>query len=357
MRKNIWLPGQTWHLVALLLGGCLCLAGCGASATPLPPLNMADQLQITKQNNQLQGLLLTQMGQKTLNSYRDYIVGPEDLLVVNFFGIEELNREVRVNGQGEISLPLVGSVKVEGLSPTAIEKRLADRYLEGEYIKKPQISVEVKEFRHQRVMVSGAVATPGAYEMIGPRSLLEMLGKAGGLTEKAGETVHVIRAQSASELKKAMKGEVKSFSSGSETIVVDLNRLLHRGEVQLNLPINNGDVVYVPFAQSAYVLGAVTTAKNVPVKDNLTVTQAVAMAGGQHIVLASDRVTVVRLNDKGEPVTLKLELDKVVSGQEPDILLKGNDLVYVQESGIKRFFYNIRSLMPGSYSVGSTAAF
>ena len=107
----------------------------------------------------------------------------------------------------------MGPVKVSGLSPQAIEKRLAQLYREGDYIKTPQISVQVKEYRHQRVMVTGAVTTPGAYEVIGPRTLLEMLGKAGGLTDKAGETVQVIRSQSASEVRKTLKGERQSSLS------------------------------------------------------------------------------------------------------------------------------------------------
>lgn len=348
----------TQILEVLILCGAVWLSGCGGAGTQLPPAQLAAQVHALEQKKPSQEKLLARMNQATLTGYRDYAVGPEDLLVVNFFGIEDLNREVRVNGQGEISLPLVGPVKVGGLSPQAIEKRLAHLYIEGDYIKAPQISVEVKEYRHQRVMVTGAVATPGSYEVIGPRTLLEMLGKAGGLTDKAGEMVHVIRAQSASDVRKTYKGEgLRSFAPGSDTMVVDLKRLVDQGDMGLNLPIKNGDVIFVPYAQNAYVLGAVTTPKNVPVKDNLTATQAVAMAGGQHILLSSNRLTVLRLDDQGKPVTLHLDLSKVTSGQEPDILLKGNDIVYVQESGLRRFLFDFRSLMPGSYSVGSSAAF
>jgi len=301
---------------------------------------------------------MAQVSRATLTGYQDYAVGPEDLLDVTCMEADDLNREVRVNGQGEISLPLVGPVKVSGLSPQAIEKRLAQLYREGDYIKKPQISVQVKEYRHQRVMVTGAVKTAGSYEVIGPRTLLEMLGKAGGLTEKAGEMVQVIRSQSASEVRKALKGmAIGPFSPGSETIVVDLKRLVDQGALELNLPIKNGDVINVPFAQDAYVLGAVTTPKNVPVKDNITATQAVAMAGGQHVMLASNQVTVVRLNDQGGTDTLTLNLKRVTAGQEPDIPLKGGDIVFVKESTIRRAMYDFKNLFPGSYSMGTAAAF
>ena len=344
----------TWGLAALLLCGCGWLAAC-SGATPQPRgAPLAAQIQATERKNLLQEQLLAQVSQATLKGYKDYAVGPEDQLSVVFFGANELDRTVRINGQGEISLPLVGPVKAGGLSPQALEQRLAQLYREGEYIKEPQISVEVKEYRHQRVMVTGAVVSPGAHEVIGPRTLLEILGKAGGLTDKAGETVHVIRSQSASEVRKGLKREdIRSFSPGSETIVVDLNRLVAQGALELNLPIKNGDVIHVPFAKNAYVLGAVMKPGNVTVKDRLTAAQAVALAGGQHSLLASDRVTILRLNERGEAVILTMDLGKVTAGQEADIPLKENDIITVQESGIRRLLYDFRNLMPGSYSLGA----
>ena len=95
------------------------------------------------------------------------------------YGQEKLNREIRVNGQGEITMPLVGVVKVAGMTPQEIEKRLAELY-DAQYLVNPQVTVVVKEFRHQRVAVTGAVAKPGSYEFIGPRTLLEVLSLAGG---------------------------------------------------------------------------------------------------------------------------------------------------------------------------------
>lgn len=345
----------TRMLVMLL---CFCsgwLAGCGGSTLQPQPTQLAAHLQAQERKNHMQEQLLARMGQATLKGYQDYAVGPEDLLRVVFLGASELDREVRVNGQGGITLPLVGPVKVGGQSPQAIEQRLAQLYREGDYIKQPQISVEVKEYRHQRVMVTGAVVSPGSHELIGPRTLLEMLGKAGGLTDKAGETVHIIRAQSASEVRKNLKVDsLRSFSPGSETTVVDLKRLVAQGALELNLPIRNGDIIHVPFAKNAYVLGAVMKPGCVTVKDDLTAAQAVAMAGGKHALLASDRVTIVRLNDRGETITLNLDLGKVTAGQEADIPLKENDIVSVQESGIRRFFFDFRNLLPGSYAIGAS---
>jgi polysaccharide export outer membrane protein len=232
-------------------------------------------------------------------------------------------------------------------------------YKERKFIRNPQITVSVKEFRHQQVMVTGAVAKPGSYEMIGPRSLLEVLGKAGGLSnkdnQKAGDLVYVIRCQNAPGRTKAMQCDAtKPFSPGSQTIVIDLRRLLTEGAVGLNIPIKNGDVIYVPPAQMAYVLGAVKKPGQVEVKDNLTVTQAVAVAQGLDPLLASKNISIIRLDKQGQRVIIPVNLKAVTKGQEPDPRLKENDIVYVQESGFRRFMYDFKNFMPGSFGLGAS---
>lgn len=344
-----------WGLT-LILPWCL-LAGCATSPMPPPSGQFFAAMQSEVKKKELQEQLLKQASSATLTAYKDYEVGPEDLLEVSFFGQEELCREIRVNGQGEISLPLVGVVPVSGLSPQGIESRLVTLYKEGRLIRSPQITVFVKEYRHQRVAVTGAVAQPGAYEMIGPRTLLEMLGKAGGLSEKAGEkagdVVHIIRHQSASARTQALKGaQAPSPVPASETMVIDLRRLLMEGSSGLNIPIKNGDIIHVPYAQSAYVLGAVKKPGQVLIKENLTVTQALALTEGLDPMLASSRISILRFDDRGERLIIPVNLDGVTSGSDLDPPLKGNDIVFVAESGYKRFLYNFKNLMPGAFSFG-----
>jgi polysaccharide export outer membrane protein len=260
---------------------------------------------------------------------------------------------VRVNGQGEISMPLVGNVQVAGLPPQQVEQKLADLYKERRFLKNPQITVFVKEYRHQRVAVTGAVNRPDYYEVIGPRTLLEMLGMAGGLKENAADVVHVIRQQRpGSTSGVAKEAQVQHLAPGTQTIVVDLNRLVRQGAVELNVRINSGDMVHVPFAQNAYVLGAVNKPGNVPVRDNMTAAQAVAMAGGLKPELASNRASIVRFDDAGQRVVIPVNLGKVTRGQEDDAPLKPNDIVYVYENPLRRVLFDIRSLNPGMFSMG-----
>jgi polysaccharide export outer membrane protein len=137
-------------------------------------------------------------------------------------------------------------------------------------------------------------------------------------------------------------------------MVIDLRRLLSGDAMELNIPIKNGDVIYVPPAKMAFVLGAVKKPGQVPVRDNLTVTQAVAMTEGQDIILASNRITILRFGEKGERLVLPVDLKNITSGTEPDPLLKPNDIVFVHESGVRRFFYDIKSFLPGSVGLGAS---
>ena len=338
-----------WPWLMAILAGLMVL-GCGGGSTrQVLPEAALNQPMAQAKKKKLQEQLQLQLGRGNYTPYQDYAVGPEDLLDITFFGQDELNREVRVNGQGEITMPLVGSVAVSGLSPKEVEARLIKRYQEGRFIREPQITVLVKEYRHQRVMVTGAVVNPGSYEMIGPRTLLEMLGKAGGLSEKAGDVVQVIRHQSAPHLARAAKAAAaQPFAPGAETIVIDLHRLLLGGALELNILIQSGDVIHVPHALSAYVLGAVRKPGQVPLKEKLTVTQAVSLAQGVDPLLGANRVSVIRFGEGGQRQTIQVNLDGVISGREQDVVLRENDIVFVHESGFRRFLYNFKSLMPGA---------
>jgi len=342
--------GKTLLAAALL--GLVC--GCGRGTVQLQPEQMLSQVKQEQLQRQGQQNLLAQASRSSVADYTDYKVGPEDLLDIQIFGQDNLNREVRVNGQGEVTLPLVGVVKVAGLSPKAIEQRLRERY-GARYVRDPQITLTVKEYRHQRVSVTGAVDKPGSYEIIGPRSLLEVLAMAGGLqdkgsTAKAGDVVHVIRGPGTDRIAAAAE---PAGASQNKTLIIDLQRLLGRGASELNVPIRNGDVVHVPFAGNAYVLGGVRRPGCVAVRDNLSLSQALAMAGGVDPVLATNQVEIMRLDDNGQPKKITAHLDKVLSSQEEDVSLQDNDVVVVNVGGLKKSLYVFKQLMPGGSVPGA----
>jgi polysaccharide export outer membrane protein len=278
-------------------------------------------------------------------------VGPEDLLEIEIYGQEKMKRTLRVSGGGDITMPLLGVVKVAGLTPQKIENHLRELY-DAQYLVNPQVTVIVKEFRFQRVSVTGAVAKPGTYELIGPRTLLEVLSLAGGLASQtssipAGDVVNVIRRPSPPELAGTKKaGTTQTPIPPVETVVIDLRRLVSGESPDLNIMVANGDVVHVPFADTAYVTGAVKKPGSVAVKENLTVSQAVALAGGVDPLLATNNVTIMRFDKQGSPITINTNLSSIMARSEPDVPIKGSDVIMVNESMVKKALYLFKSLIP-----------
>ncbi|KLJ00723.1 polysaccharide biosynthesis/export family protein [Luteimonas sp. FCS-9] len=114
----------------------------------------------------------------------DYRIGAQDLLEVSVFGVQELNRQARVNSNGQITLPLIGAVMAGGRTIPELETELAQRYADG-YLQNPQVSIFVKEYTSQRVTLEGAVKKPGIYPLTGRTTLLQAVAMAEGLDEMA----------------------------------------------------------------------------------------------------------------------------------------------------------------------------
>jgi polysaccharide export outer membrane protein len=154
-------------LVALLC--CLPFAGA-AIAQERPSLRMSDVLATG-----------TQAARPALFTpgMKDYRIGAEDLIEIQVFGVDQLSRTVRVNSRGLVSLPLIGSIEVAGLTAQEAEAAVAER-LAANFLQNPQVSLFIKEFTTQRVTVEGAVAKPGIYPLRGQTTLLITLALAGG---------------------------------------------------------------------------------------------------------------------------------------------------------------------------------
>jgi polysaccharide biosynthesis/export protein len=340
-----------WISMGLILLGLGLLGGCSGPSQEVLAAQALAQVKSPHNNQELQQQLMLQANKPSVVDYKDYQVGPEDLLEIGIYGQDKLNRTLRINGQGEIAMPLVGVVKVAGLTPQEIQKRLEELY-DAQYLVNPQVTVVVKEFRYQRVSITGAVAKPGTYELIGPRTLLEVLSLAGGLSSQtgggiAGDVVNVTRHSSLHDPAGTKKGKTPQTSTApAETMVIDLRHLVSGASPELNIMVANGDVVNVPFADTAYVMGSVKSPKSVPVKENLTVSQAVALAGGLDPLLATNNITIMRFDKQGSPISIKANLNSIIARNEPDIPIKGSDVIIVNESVIKKALYLFKTLIP-----------
>lgn len=281
----------------------------------------------------------------------DYRIGPDDQLQVTVFDAPDLSQTIRVAGDGEISLPMLGTIKAAGLTPRELELVL-QALLRRTYMKDPQVTVTVTEMQSHSVSVMGAVKAPGVFQIRGNKTLLEMLSLAQGLSPDAGNEVLVMRAAGTGNASPASAGGNAGAANGSavstsfaspgletdgNTIVVSLKRLLDAGDPKDNVPIYPGDIIKVKTAGIVYVVGDVVRPGGFPIQDNghITVLQAIALGEGIGPDADKSKAKIIRVAENGQKIEMPVKLDKILSGKEPDPTLRPKDILFIPKNGAK----------------------
>jgi polysaccharide export outer membrane protein len=143
----------------------------------------------------------------------DYRIGAQDLLQISVFGVQDLDKEVRVNSNGQISLPLVGGVMAGGKTIPELETDLAKKYADG-FLQNPQVSVFVKEYTSQRVTLEGAVKKPGIYPITGRTSLLQAIALAEGVDDKIADLGGIVLMRQVGGRRKAAVYDLRLVRKG-----------------------------------------------------------------------------------------------------------------------------------------------
>ncbi len=265
----------------------------------------------------------------------EYRLGPGDLIEISVFEVE-YKHEVRINAAGLIKLPLLEPITAAGLTPAELEQRLTEA-LDGELIKRPQVTVFVKEYRSQPVFVLGAVGKPGQYQITLPLKIVDVLSMAGGLTANAGDEAVIQR---------------HTPDGADEVIKVNLRQLLDEADISLNVPVKGGDVVHIEDrpVQMVYVVGEVNRsgAYQLPAKQDLRISQAIAWAGGPTKTAKMGDGILVRYNDAGQREQLSVDFGQILSGKKPDFLVRADDIIFVPGSKAKNLGYSLLGLLPGT---------
>ena len=283
----------------------------------------------------------------------EYRIGPEDLVEITVFEAPEFNRSLRVSASGEISLPVLGSVKAAGLTPQELEFVLQE-LLRRSVMKDPHVGVYVREMQSHSVSVFGAVRKPGIFQIRGTRTLLEVLSMAEGLEEDAGDTVLVMRgAGSRGQASPAGDGSGKEEASAEatgeageapkETLEVSLKRLLESGDPRYNAAIYSGDIVKVTRAGIVYVIGDVNKPGGFVLESNedISVIQALARAEGVKNTAAQSKARIIRTDEMtGGRTEIPLDVGKILKGESPDPYLQANDIVFIPDSKGKKVLYS-----------------
>lgn len=238
---------------------------------------------------------------------REYALGAGDIVKITVFQNQDLSIETRVSESGSISYPLLGVLPVGGLSATQAERLIAGRLEEGGFLRNPQVTLNVTQYRSQQVSVLGSVNRPGRYalENAGMR-LSEVLALAGGTSPNGGDTVILSREE----------------NGAPRRIEIDVADMFLRGDLAQDLPLRAGDVVYVHRAPVFYIYGQVNRPGMYTVERGMTIAQAIAKGGG----------VTLRGTEKG--VRLKRRALGAASSIEPalDDAVVADDLIFVRES-------------------------
>lgn len=248
-----------------------------------------------------------------------YRIGPGDHLLIRVDKLPELDGEQVVADDGSFVLPILGTVRAQGLTEEQLAARLRAQ-LEDQGLRRATVEVSVSSYRSRPVSLLGAVVTPGNRFVSGQARLLQMLLEAGGLSPSHGGEVLVRR---------------RAENGLSDQIRIPVVDLVERGDPALNVPIFAGDQINVPPAReiTVHFLGEVARPGSLTFRadEGMTLLTAIAAAGGL-TETASKKIRIKRRSPTGEPTEMVIDYRRVLDSDDPDVALADGDLIIVKES-------------------------
>ena len=238
----------------------------------------------------------------------EYRLGAGDVIRVSVYQMPDLQLEARLSEAGVISYPLLGSVRLGGLSVPEAERTLADGLRQGNFVKQPQVSILVTQVRGNQASVLGQVNRPGRFPIeTADLRLSDLLAMAGGIAATGADTLTLVGTREGKPIRK----------------VIDLPSLFTTDDRSDDFVVNNGDVIYVERAPIIYIYGEVQRPGAIRLERNMSVMQALAAGGGLNLRGTEKGLRVHRRGADGKVQVLEPKMDD---------LLQNGDVVYVRES-------------------------
>ncbi|MBI5055556.1 MAG: polysaccharide biosynthesis/export family protein [Nitrospirae bacterium] len=309
----------------------LCTFSCSSVDTIKPGTDSINNMKAASESEKRNTLIL----ERAINASRqeDYILGPEDLVEIDVFEVDELKRSARISSTGFINLPLIGKINASGLSLSELETEISKRL--QQYLQDPIVSVFIREYRSQRITVLGAVKNPQVHNVTRQKFLLDMLSYSGGLADDAGDLCYVQR--------------------GGGTVIISLDELLIKGNTKLNIPVFAEDVIHVPKGGIVFVDGAVISPGSFVIKGTVTLTQAIAMAKGLKYEALTGQLRIYRNSGTDAMETIDVDYDAILANKGADFILKDKDVVIVPQSDAKAFLNGFVKTVRGMVTFGGAS--
>ena len=265
-----------------------------------------------------------------------YLLGPDDQVEIWAPELSESgNKPVRIDGEGNVQVPLAGHVHVAGLTAQQAEQEL-NKVLKT-YIRDPQVVVNVSEVRSQPVSVLGAVNTPGVHQVQGHKTLLEMVASAGGIRPDAGYSVRVTRQLDWGCI--PLPGASLDPSGQFSVAEVNLKKIMEAKDPAENIQILPHDVISIPKAEMVYVIGEVRRSGGFVLGEHqsISVLQVLSLAEGLNGAADTAHARILRLKkDADQREELPVDVKSVLKGKKPDVPLQGDDILFIPSSTGKK---------------------
>jgi len=274
----------------------------------------------------------------------NYVLGPNDQILVRAPEAEEIdNRPFRIDGDGNLNLPLVGRIHAAGMTLQEMEADLVKRL--REYIREPQVFVTVVQFRSEPVFFVGLFTRPGIYPLQGNRTLLEMLTSVGGLQPNADRHVKVTRHEEYGPI--PLPDAIVDPEKKVSTVEINLGSLRENINPAENILLQPYDVIAVGRAEMVYVNGEVGRVAGIELgeRDSISIAQVLTQAGGFTRDAKRSKVRILRpiLNTNRRAV-IEVDAQELFDGKALDVPLLPGDIVYVPRSYARQFWQTFTSV-------------
>ena len=238
----------------------------------------------------------------------EYVLGPGDVVRISVYQNPDLTLETQISETGQVTYPLIGNVKLGGMSVVGAQERIAKLLRDGNFVLKPQVNVMVVQVRSAQVSILGQINKPGRYPIVAASThVSEMIAAAGGVVPGGADVITLVGTRD---------GQSVKYS-------IDLPAILQAGKRELDIPVVNGDIIYVDRAPNLYIYGEVQKPGVYRLERGMTLMQALAQGGGLTNRGTERGIRVHRRGTNGEVTVMEMKMNDMV---------KPDDVIYVRES-------------------------
>jgi polysaccharide biosynthesis/export protein len=280
-------------------------------------------------------LLVASIAWVSASAQESLLIGPGDQLHILVLDTPELEQHPRVTDAGQIPVVGIGNVSVGGLTPEQAAVKIQDALISAHYMNHPAVTVTVDQYATQTISVLGQVKLPGVFPITAPRSVLDAIALGGGLTDLADRHITIQRRD------RSIPPVTYNLSNNADDALKD------------QVVVYPGDIVLVPHAGIAYVLGDVNRPGGIVMQNNhsqLTAIQAISLAGGTQTSAVPSHAKLLRRTPDGGYQEIAMNFSRIQKGKDPDVLLQPDDAIYIPFSYLRNIGANASGIIAATAS-------